>query len=208
MGRTLAYKGGSPGAEFTGLAICVIFFVCGIVVGTFSARALDEAGTEALRLSMAGHIGQMIDGSHRVPGFLETIWATGRMHLLVLFLGFSLLGALCLPVVAGVRGFTLSFSIAAFIRAFGTSGWPVAMALFGAAALLTIPGFFLLASQAFAVSARLGGALLGAGKLQARTLYDRAYLLRAALAGFLLLAAVVLELFLTPILVVWTSSFL
>jgi len=155
---------------------------------------------------MSGYIAQILDGTHVVPGILSTLWMTGRVHLLVLFLGFSLLGTLCLPVVAGVRGFYLSFSIAAFIRAFGLGGWPVAFVLFGAGALITVPCFFLLATQAFATSANLGRSLLGGGKLSVRTLYSRAYVMRTAFCVVGLLSAVLVELYLTPVFVRWMGS--
>ena len=208
MNRKAVYKVTLDREELFGLLVCVIFFLSGGIVGTFSARSLDEAGTLALQLSMAGYIGQITEGMTIAPGFWSTLWVTGRDHLLVLFLGFSLLGALCLPLVAAVKGFYLSFSIAVFIRAFGTGGWPVAFALFGLGALITIPCFFILASQAFATSSNLGKTALGAGKLQAGTLYDRRYTTRIGFSALGILGAVLLELYLTPALVVWTSSFL
>jgi len=208
MNRRAAYKARPVREEFFGLLICVIFFLSGIVVGTFSANALDEAGTLALQNSMAGYIDQIAEGMYIVLSFWGTLWITGRVHLLVLFLGFSLLGALCLPVVAGVRGIYLSFSVAAFIRAFGAGSWPLAFALFGAGALLTVPCFFLLASQAFSASAHLGRSVIGAGQIRVGALYGRGYVMRIGLCTVGVLAAVLLELYVTPALVVWTSSFL
>jgi len=188
--------------------VCGVFFLVGIVIGTFSAGSLDEAGTLALRHSMAEYIEQITAGTHIAPGFLSALWVTGRVPLLVLFLGFSLLGSLCLPVVAGVRGFYLSFSIAAFIRAFGAGGWPLAFALFGTGALITVPCFFILASQAFAASAQMGRSALGAGNVRAGALYGRGYLLRTGLCTAGILLAVLVELYVTPALVAWTSSLL
>jgi len=208
MMKKRAYRKGSEGDEFLGLMICGIFFICGIVIGSFSARALDDTGTQALYESISVYIGQIADGSYISPGFLSVLWSTGRYHLLLLFLGFSLLGTLCLPLVSGMRGFYLSFSIAAFLRAFGTEGWPVAFSLFGVGALITIPCFFLLASQSFGSSLRLGKSALGSGKAQLGTLYHRGYLLRTAICIVGILAAVLIELYVTPILVAWTSSLL
>ena len=208
MNRKAVYRVQPGREEFFGLLACVVFFLSGIVVGTFSANSLDEAGTLALGASMAGHIDQILVGGHHTPGFWSTLWVTGRVHLLVLFLGFSLLGVPGLPVVAGVRGFYLSFSIAAFIRVFGAGGWPLAFALFGVGALITIPCFFLLASQAFRASAHLGKSVLGLGRAQVQALYGRDYVLRTGVCAVGILAAVLLELYLTPALVVWASSFL
>jgi len=208
MNRKVVHIARPGREEFFGLLVCVIFFLSGIVVGIFSASSLDEAGTLALQSSMAGYIDHITQGTHIAPGFLDTLWVTGRIHLLVLFLGFSLLGTLCLPLVAGVRGFYLSFSIAAFIRAFGTGGWPLAFALFGTGALITVPCFFLLASQAFSTSATLGKAALGMGQVRAGILCGQGDLMRTGICTVGILAAALLELYVTPQLVIWASSFL
>ena len=208
MNRKPAYKARPDREEFFGLMTCAVFFLSGIAVGTFSASSLDEAGVLALQNSMVEHIDQIIAGTHIPLDFWGTLWVTGRVHLLVLFLGFSLLGVLCLPVVAGARGFYLSFSIAAFIRVFGTGGWPLAFALFGAGALITVPCFFLLASQAFSASVRLGKSAVGMGQIRAGALYGQVYLVRAGVCAGGILGAVFLELYVTPLLVIWASSFL
>ena len=208
MNRRALYKVAPAQEELFGLLVCASFFLSGIALGTFSARSLDEAGTLALQASMAGYIDRITDGTHVPPAFLSTLWVSGRTHLLVVFLGFSLLGTLCLPVVAGVRGFYLSFSIAAFIRAFGIGGWPVALSLFGVGALITVPCFFILASQAFAASANLGKSALGSGRLQFGAFYNGSYLKRIGICTVGILVAALLELYLTPLLVAWTSSFL
>jgi len=208
MNRKAVYKVTLAREEFFGLLVCVIFFLSGGIVGTFSARSLDEVGTLALQISMTGYIGQITEGVFVAPGFWSTLWVSGRDHLLVLFLGFSLLGVLCLPIVAGIRGFYLSFSIAALIRAFGIEGWPLAFALFGMGALITVPCFFLLASQAFLASANLGKSTLGMGRVQVGVLYGRGYCIRAGLCALGVLFAALLELYVTPALVVWTNSFL
>ena len=208
MSRKVAHKSRPDKDELFGLMICTIFFACGIVVGTFSARVLDYAETLALYTSISGYINQIADATYVPPGFLSVLWATGRYHLLVLFLGSSLLGVLCLPVLSGIRGFYLSFSIAAFIRAFGPEGWPVAFALFGVGALITVPCFFLLVSQAFTSSARLGRGVLGPGRVHLRTLYHRGHIIRTAICFVGILAAVLLELYVTPFLVAWLSAFL
>ena len=208
MNRKAVYTIAPAREEMFGLLVCVIFFLSGALIGTFSARSLDEAGTLALRASMTVYLDQIMAGTYITPGFWGTLWVTGRVHLLVLFLGFSLLGAFCMPVVSGVRGFYLSFSIAAFIRAFGTGGWPMAFSLFGVGALITVPCFFILASGAFSTSVRLGKSAIGAGGLQAGALFGPGYWRRAGLCAAALLFAVLLELYLTPALVGWTSSFL
>ena len=207
MKRKSAFQA-ETGEDAFGLILCVIFFLGGVFIGTFTARALDDAGTWALYHSISGYIYQIADGTYVPPNFFSVLWSTGRYHFLVLFLGFSLLGVLCLPVVSGLQGFYLSFSIAAFIRAFGMEGWPMAFSLFGLGALITVPSFLLLASQAFSSSLQLGKAGLGAGKLYFGSLYSKGYFMRALLCLAGILAAVLLELYLTPSLVTWVESIL
>jgi len=205
MNRKLLLRTGAADREFFGFALCLIFFACGILIGTIFAGNLDAAEIFALQSSMSGYIAQIADGSHRSPTFFSVFWSLGQYHLLVLFLGFSLLGTFGLPVLSGIRGFYLSFSISAFIQAFGVEGWPAAFSLFGISALITVPCFFLLASQAFAASADLGKVLIGSGKILAGTLYGSHYLIRTILCFLGILAAVLIELYVTPALVSWTS---
>jgi len=205
--KTVRIDGVSRG-EFYGLMVCAVFFTLGVVMGTFSARTLDTAGTLALRESMTGRLGQIVDGTYVAPGFFSVLEAFGRDHLIALFLGFSLLGVFGLPVLSGVRGFSLSFSIAAFLRAFGPEGLPVALSLFGLGALITIPCFFLLSAQAFGASARLGKLVLGAGKVQSEPLFGRRYWVRLGFVCVGIFVAVLLELYATPVLVAWAGSFL
>jgi len=193
---------------FLGLMVCVVFFACGIIAGTFSARNLDAANTHALQERMMGYMEQIRAETFVSPGFWSVLWTTGRDHLLVLFLGFSLLGVFCLPILSAVRGFYLSFSIATFIRAFGAGGVSVAFSLFGVGALFTVPAFFILVTYAFRASAEMGSAILSQGKLQAGKLYGSAYFIKVALCFLGILVAVLVELYVTPALVSWTSSFL
>ena len=206
MSKNRLQRNRPNGEAFFGLMVCAIFFAAGVVMGTFSARSLDLTETLALYTSISAYINQIADGTYVSPGFLSVLWLTGRYHLLALFLGFSLLGVLCLPVLAGVQGFYLSFSIAAFIRAFGAEGWPLAFSLFGIGALITIPCFFLLSTQAFATSAQLGRGVWE-GKVQLRTLCHRGYIIRTAICFVGILAAVLIELHVTPVLVAWLNTF-
>lgn len=208
MNKRRGVRIGGAQDEFYGLMICAICFVVGVVVGTFSARALDVAGAHEFRQSMSWHLSQIADGTHPVPGFLSVLWDTGRDFLLILLLGCSFLGVVGLPILAGVRGFYLSFSIAAFLRAFGSGGLLTAFSLFGVGALVTVPCFFLLAAQAFGASGRLGRMAFGDGRAGVEALFGRRYWMQAGIACLGLLVAVLLELYIAPFLVVWAGSFL
>ena len=193
------------GEAFLGMMVCLLAFACGVIIGSFSAAAIDTAETHALQLRISGYVSQIADGTYTAPGFLSVFWSISRYHLLVVFLGFSLLGVFALPIVAGVRGFYLSFSIAALIRAFGTGGFPLAFALFGASAIIAIPCFFVLATQAFSKSANLGKGVLGANKITLCMLYDRAYFAHAGICLIGLILAAAIELYITPLLLAWMN---
>lgn len=198
----------SGNENISGFFLCLIFFLCGIFVGVFAARALDAHGAFALRENIIGLIDSISTGSYPNPNFLSVFWLTGRYHLLALFLGFSILGVFALPLLAAVRGFYLSFSIAALIRAFGPAAFPLALSLFGIWSIITIPAFFFVLNQSFSTAAQLGKSLFSEPKVSFPTLYGRKFLQTMALSLFAIILTVILELSFTPTLLLWTSSFL
>jgi len=187
------------------MVLCCGIFLCGAILGIVAAGFIGD--TEELYGHVAGYLTQLEEGVEARPALFDTLWTTCRYHLLVVFCGFSLLGALCIPVVCGLRGFYLGFSIAAVMRALGAGGWFVAAGLFGPAAILTLPCFFLLAVQAFGASLALLRAASG-GRTLPRPLYGRSYASRCALCAVILLAAVLVELYVTPRLLCLLSAFL
>ena len=208
MNRRKTYHLDDGKQKSSGFFVCLIFFLCGVFVGIFSARALDASGAFALRENTLSLIESISEGTHVSPSFFSTFWLTGRYHLLASFLGFSILGMFFLPVLAGVRGFYLSFSVAALIRAFGPPALPLALSLFGVWAMVSVPTFFFLANQSFDTAVQLGKSLFGGPKLLFSTLYGRKFLQVTVLSFLAVILLVLLELYFTPILVLWTSSFL
>jgi len=88
---------------------------------------------------------------------LPLIWQTVRWPLLALLLGFTALGVLGLPLLFVVRGFLLSFSIASFVRMFGTAGSLFAFLVFGISNSLAIPVLFVLGVQGLTTAAQAAG---------------------------------------------------
>ena len=192
----------------SGFFISLVFFLCGIFLGIFSARALDANGALVLRESMMALVSEMTGEAYQAPSFLSAFWLVGRYHLLVVFLGFSVLGVMLLPFLAAVRGFYLSFSIAALVRAFGSSAYPLAFSLFGLWALFTVPTFFFLLNGSFATALALARSLFSGPKVFFWPLYGKRFL-KVTIVSFVFLALIVLlELQLTPLLLTWAVGFL
>ena len=165
-------------SDFVGLILCGLLFIGGSVAGSVAAGVLQDA--EALR----GYVAAFLEGykSPPPPDFLDALISTVKYHLAAVFLGFSVLGPLLIPLLAAVRGFFLCFSVTAVLRALGARGIGFTLSLFGIPAVVSIPCFFILSSLAFSSSLALlrafrnqggrrrfrpqaGGALSGAGSV-------------------------------------------
>ena len=132
--------------------------------------------------------------------FWETVVIYFRYPLLAVFLGFTSVGVVLLPVVAIAFGFFLSFSVSCFTAAFGGEGVLLALAVSGLRCALTLPCFFLLAVPSWQTSWALAGLSLGRGQRCAPVVYGRVWWLRAGLAAAVLLAGVCADHALSPVL--------
>lgn len=135
-------------SEFLGLVLCGLLFIGGSLAGSLAAGTLQD--TEALR----GYVAAFLDGYRSAvrPDFFTALLSTVKYHLAAVFLGFSLLGPLLIPLLAAVRGFFLCFSVTAVLRALGARGIGFTLSLFGIPAVVSIPCFFILSSLAFSFS--------------------------------------------------------
>ena len=208
MNKRRQYRFDESGQAVSGFFVCILFFLCGTFMGIFSARALDATGAFILRGNVLSLIESILGDYYTAPNFWMSLWLTGRYHLIAVFLGFSVLGVFLLPVLAAVRGFYLSFSIAALIRAFGPSAFPLALSLFGIWAVFTVPTLFFLLNHSFRTAVQLAGSLFSGPKVLFSHLYGRKFTVLTFLSFFTLVVVVLLELYFTRALVLWTSSFL
>jgi len=137
------------GTEYFGLIVCGALFICGGIIGITAAGFTGGAGisdylTEFLVLTGGTPV--------RLSGFFSTLFNDSIYHLAVIFLGFSAFGVFLVPALAAVRGFFLCFSISAIVRHFGGDGVLLALAIFGAGALMSVPCLFVLSVQSFSSS--------------------------------------------------------
>ncbi len=143
-----------PRTWFPALAVCSVCFVLGVVSGTLlsSEFAKGDAAAGFVSDYAASVMSGAVDG-----GFFSVFLSVGWYHILAFLLGFSMLGAALVPLLAGARGFTLSFALATLVRLYSAAGAVAGMALVGLSALLSVPLFFMLAVDAMCASCELIG---------------------------------------------------
>ena len=136
----------------TALLFCGAFFLCGSVAGAYASGHIVDGS--ALSAYLSDYLLRLCEGGGDA-GLLAVLLGSIKYHVLAVLFGFSALGVVTVPCLAGLRGFFLSFSVATVARRYGASGIPVVLALFGVSALFSLPCFFLLAVQSFKAAARL-----------------------------------------------------
>ena len=131
---------------FLSLGLLAVFFLAGAVYGQVSAKSNPDAIAAELHQYLVGYcaLDTGAEGSGRV--FLSALLIYFRYPLLALFLGFTIPGALTLPIIASVFGFFLSYASCCFARAFGETGIQLAAAVFGLRCLVSLPCFLVLAT--------------------------------------------------------------
>lgn len=181
------------------LATISVSFLLGGVAGCLMSTFVDGAGQESLRAYLEAFLSAAQNGSTGAPGLVVQLWDILRWPCFALLLGFTALGVLGLPMLFAARGFLLAFSIAAFVRIFGSAGCLLAFLIFGIGGGFSVPALFVLGVQGLGASRILASRFLGEGK--APSPYGRAYFLRCGGCAAGLCVCVVLERFAVPALV-------
>lgn len=151
------------------------------MVGGFSPTG-DPGGT------LSGYM----DTDGDIIGFLGTLWACSKYHLLILFLAGSVTGVFFLPLLCIIRGYLLGCT-AASLTAFD-GGWLLSLLVVGLPALFTLPGFFLLCEDGMFTSRRL--LILSVGGAEPRRAVP--IYRHCLIAAVLLIIAAVLQHYLIP----------
>ena len=121
MARTVAGIWWPPTMEGTpALVVSAAFFGLGGVAGCFLALQSASDGVAAMHDYLDRFLAAAQADAFDLPGISETLWRSFRWPLAAVLLGFTAMGFLGIPLLASMRGFFLSFSIANS-RAFSTS---------------------------------------------------------------------------------------
>ena len=182
------------------LLFLALFFLGGILLGQVLAGKVPDCTGDELSRYLTDYVYLYGQTAPEGRAFWETVVIYFRYPLLAVFLGFTSVGVVLLPVVAVAFGFFLSFSVSCFTAAFGGEGVLLALAVSGLRCALTLPCFFLLAVPSWQTSWALAGLSLGRGQRCAPVVYGRVWWLRAGLAAAVLLAGVCADHALSPVL--------
>ncbi|WP_130868230.1 hypothetical protein [Intestinimonas massiliensis (ex Afouda et al. 2020)] len=181
------------------LIIVSASFLLGGLAGCLMSTFVGGAGQESLRAYLESFLSMAQNGGAAAPALTVQLWDILRWPVLALLLGFTALGVLGMPLLFAVRGFLLAFSIAAFVRIFGSAGCLLAFLIFGVSGGFSVPALFVLGVQGLGAARTLASRFLGEGK--APSPYGRAYFLRCGGCAAALCVCVVLERFAVPALV-------
>lgn len=206
--RFYGKKSITDSSSHIGTMLSVGFFICGVLLGTFTAGSINESGSMSLYGEVSEYIEQIESGGIIRADFISALIVAFKYPVFVIFLGFSIPGFVIMPFVLGLRGFYLSFSIATFIKVFGSGGALVAFGLFGLTALITIPCLFILAAQSFSSSYGLWRIFRGKSRAVMSRYYSDGYIFRCVVAQAVLLFSVLVELYITPMFVSAVSVFI
>ena len=175
------------------------FFLAGGLAGCILASCVDGGGGESLSAYLQSFLSAARAGAVDAPAVLSLVWSTIRWPLLALLLGFTALGLLGLPILFAARGFLLAFSIASFVRLFGSTGCLLAFLVFGITGAVAIPALFVLGVQSLLAARVLASRFLGEGKRPSP--YGKAYFLRCGGCAAALCVCVLLEQLVVPALI-------
>ncbi|MDR0862924.1 MAG: stage II sporulation protein M [Oscillospiraceae bacterium] len=193
--RTLPARSASAASTATrtqqlGVALCSALFLGGCAAGIIGAGLIPSGG------AISAQLGELFVNSAVSRSYLMSLWSVSRYVLAALLLGLTLPGVALVPLLAGVRGFFLCYSVSAIVRAMGTAGIAPALALFAPTAVITIPCFFAASVWAFDMSHEL---LLLAAHRSARSA-RRGFLTMLLFIASALCVAALCETFLMPLL--------
>jgi uncharacterized membrane protein SpoIIM required for sporulation len=173
------------------LAVC---FLAGVFAGAFVSQRVSGDTSD--------YLSGLILGTYDADSYQPVSVGRALINSLlfpaaVFLLSFTVFGVACIPLALCARAFFLSFTVAAFIGAFGSSGPAVAFFSLGLQNLLSLPCLFILAVQGVASSASVVSVFSG-GARKPGGFYGRKPLFRAAVCLALCAASALLEVYLVP----------
>lgn len=186
-----------------GLILCGAMFLCGCIIGTVAAGAISSA--DQLGETINGYLSVFSSGMPSQPDFFSAALNAFKYQLAAVFLGCSIFGVVCIPLLSAVRGFFLCFSVSAFVRTLGGKGILLSLSVFGLDALITIPCFFILAVSAFSASHYISKMALSKNKKPGIP-FSSNILVVCGICFMLLVLSALIDTYLTPSLISYTAS--
>lgn len=182
------------------LALCV-----GGLMGVLFAASVEGGGGQVLTQYLITYFQLSAEGS-QPSGLAIVLWEQVKLPLCAMVLGLSSLGLIGLPILFGVRGFMLSYSVACLWRIFGANGLVAAGFLFGLTALITVPALFVVGVQGLRGS--LGRLQRSVGVRNVPQPQPGDYAICCGGCGLAVFIAVVVEWMVVPVLLATVAPFL
>lgn len=187
----------SPASEgVAALVVTALFFALGSFLGLLTSSVASLDGITVMHTYLEQFLALAQEDSLSHPEFFSFLWQIIRWPIFALLFGFSALGLIGLPILNGMRGFFLAFSVGSFAQTYGHNGAVAALLLLGIPAFLSIPAFFLLSAQSFSASYKLAVRASGQGKRELP--YHHVFILRCVFAVILIGLSASLEWYLVP----------
>ena len=185
------------------LSIVSFVFILGVTAGALLAHRMDAGPDSALFAYLQGYAG-LVQQDGGIP--LWRAFADAFLFpALALAAGFTLFGAAVIPLLLLVRGFLLSFSIAAFVSVFGINGLWLALGELGFQCVFGVPCLIVLSAYGAHMALKLlsvaRGGLPGGGAM-----INRGLVLRLGICTLLLTACALTDAYATPILRDWIAA--
>ena len=174
--------------------LCISFFICGCIVGTFVSGLIQEG--DELYKYLSSYL-SFVDAGGYDTDFFSVFVGNMKYPVFAVLLGLSIFGVLGIPLLSGVRGFFLAFSISAMVRTFGGDGVMLSLAVFGISTLFTLPCFFMLAAQGTEASALLLGLAFKKGHQVSGSIYGRTFWIRCVVCVLAILLGSLLDKYLS-----------
>ena len=186
------------------MLICGITFLCGCIIGTFSAGLVKD--TSSLNSLLSDYISYYLNGAADKPDFITTLFEVYKYHLAAIFLGLTVPGVLLLPALSAVRGFMLSYCVSAIVRLLGGNGVWLALSIFGIRTFITIPCFFILSVYAYSCSAYIFRQSFSKNMKFAASPFNRRTLIVCGICFLVLLLSALIDTYMTPSLIGFAAS--
>lgn len=172
------------------LRLCFAAFFIGSFAGSLFGMFSSAEGVSAV-------VSGVLDAVGTKP-YVHVLAGCAGLHLLVIFFAASVVGFLLIPVLAAVKGFTLSCASAAIISVYRFRGALISAVVLGLPAVLSLPCFFILAVDGVRLSKQLVCFLGGCPAY-----FERSSLLRHTFVSvFFVAASAAVELFAVPLLLI------
>lgn len=149
---SMRYGRRGDGPAFGRLPALIFLTACfglGLLAGCLFASYLGADAGSHLLSYLNGYFSLLEEGTVTAPSFPAVLWEVFRWPFAAGILGLTAFGTLAVPALFCVRGFLLSYTVSVFLLLFGSEGLPLALAVFGISAVLSVTGLFLVGIDAF-----------------------------------------------------------